>query len=308
MLCYNIGLYFNITMKAKPMIYSMTGYAAKPIQINSALIQIELKSVNHRFLDITFKSAEEFKPLETTLRNLLTKEITRGKIDIKCFFKDNKSLDQELHLNQPLLTQYISLIKQIDVLSNAPSPISATQILSMPGVIKQHELSLDDMQEDILTGFSQLITTFKVTQATEGEKIKEMLNSRLIQISLIIQQARPLLTQVTIDYREKLKLRLSEVLGEVEISDNRLQQEFAFFCQKIDISEEIDRLEAHVAEFNKLLNKGGAIGKRLDFICQEMHREANTFGSKSVSIDTTQKAVDLKVLIEQIREQIQNIM
>ncbi len=290
------------------MIYSMTGYAAKPIQINSALIQIELKSVNHRFLDITFKSAEEFKPLETTLRNLLTKEITRGKIDIKCFFKDNKSLDQELHLNQPLLTQYISLIKQIDVLSNAPSPISATQILSMPGVIKQHELSLDDMQEDILTGFSQLITTFKVTQATEGEKIKEMLNSRLIQISLIIQQARPLLTQVTIDYREKLKLRLSEVLGEVEISDNRLQQEFAFFCQKIDISEEIDRLEAHVAEFNKLLNKGGAIGKRLDFICQEMHREANTFGSKSVSIDTTQKAVDLKVLIEQIREQIQNIM
>lgn len=290
------------------MIYSMTGYAAKPIQINTALIQIELKSVNHRFLDITFKSAEEFKPLETTLRNLLTKEITRGKIDIKCFFKDNKSLDQELHLNQPLLTQYLNLIKQVNELNDSPAPISATQILNMPGVIKQHELNLEDMQEDVVAGFNQLIAAFKVTQATEGEKIKEMLNYRLTQISSIIQQVRPLLMQVTIDYREKLKVRLNEVLGEVEISDNRLQQEFAFFCQKIDISEEIDRLEAHVAEFNKLLNKGGAIGKRLDFICQEMHREANTFGSKSVSIDTTQKAVDLKVLIEQIREQIQNIM
>lgn len=290
------------------MIYSMTGYAAKPIQINSSLIQLELKSVNHRFLDITIKSAEEFKPLETTLRNLISQEITRGKIDIKCFFKDNKSLDQELHLNQAMLTQYLSLIKQVNQLNDNPAPISATQIIAMPGIIKQQDLSLDDIQEDILTGFRELITAFKVTQANEGEKIFEMLSSRLIQITEIIEQVKPILIKVTADYREKLKLRLSEVLGETEISDTRLQQEFAFFCQKMDVNEEIDRLGAHVTEFTTLLSKGGAIGKRLDFICQEMHREANTFGSKSVSIETTQKAVDLKVLIEQIREQIQNIM
>lgn len=290
------------------MIYSMTGYAAKPIQINSSLIQLELKSVNHRFLDITIKSAEEFKPLETTLRNLISQEITRGKIDIKCFFKDNKSLDQELHLNQAMLTQYLSLIKQVNQLNDNPAPISATQIIAMPGIIKQQDLSLDDIQEDILTGFRELITAFKVTQANEGEKIFEMLSSRLSQITEIIEQVKPILIKVTADYREKLKLRLSEVLGETEISDTRLQQEFAFFCQKMDVNEEIDRLGAHVTEFTMLLIKGGAIGKRLDFICQEMHREANTFGSKSVSIETTQKAVDLKVLIEQIREQIQNIM
>lgn len=290
------------------MIYSMTGYAAKPIQINSSLIQLEIKSVNHRFLDITIKSAEEFKPLENVMRNLISQHISRGKIDIKCFFKDNKELNQELHLNQELLTQYLALITQINNLNNSPAPISATQIIAMPGIIKQQNLNLEEIQEPILHGFTDLLQEFKLTQSSEGDKLSEILTTRLTQIQEIILNIHPLLTQITHDYREKLKLRLSEVLGESEINDSRLQQEFAFFCQKMDVNEEIDRLGAHVSEFKQLLTKGGAVGKRLDFICQEMHREANTFGSKSVSIETTQKAVDLKVLIEQIREQIQNIM
>jgi len=290
------------------MIYSMTGYAAKPIQINSSLIQLEIKSVNHRFLDITIKSADEFKPLENLMRNLISQNISRGKIDIKCFFKDNKELNQELHLNHELLTQYLALIGKINQLNDTPAPVSAAQIIAMPGIIKQQNLNLEDIQEPILRGFTELLQEFKLTQAAEGSKLLEILNTRLTQIQTIIEHIHPLLAQITLDYREKLKLRLSEVLGESEINDNRLQQEFAFFCQKMDVNEEIDRLGAHVSEFKQLLTKGGAVGKRLDFICQEMHREANTFGSKSVSIETTQKAVDLKVLIEQIREQIQNIM
>lgn len=290
------------------MIYSMTGYAAKPIQINSSLIQLEIKSVNHRFLDITIKSADEFKPLENLMRNLISQHISRGKIDIKCFFKDNKELKQELHLNQELLTQYLALITQINDLNDSPAPISATQIIAMPGIIKQQNLNLEEIQEPILQGFSDLLQEFKLTQSSEGDKLVDILTTRLTQIQEIILNIHPLLAQITHDYREKLKLRLSEVLGESEINDGRLQQEFAFFCQKMDVNEEIDRLGAHVSEFKQLLTKGGAVGKRLDFICQEMHREANTFGSKSVSIETTQKAVDLKVLIEQIREQIQNIM
>ncbi len=290
------------------MIYSMTGYAAKPIQINSSLIQLEIKSVNHRFLDITIKSADEFKPLENLMRNLISSQISRGKIDIKCFFKDNKELNQELHLNQELLKEYLALINQINQLNEFPAPVSAAQIIAMPGIIKQQNLNLEEIQEPILQGFTDLLQEFKLTQESEGNKLLDILTARLTQIQEIIFNIHPLLAQITHDYREKLKLRLSEVLGESEINDSRLQQEFAFFCQKMDVNEEIDRLGAHVSEFKQLLNKGGAIGKRLDFICQEMHREANTFGSKSVSIETTQKAVDLKVLIEQIREQIQNIM
>lgn len=290
------------------MIYSMTGYAAKPIQINSSLIQLEIKSVNHRFLDITIKSADEFKPLENLMRNLISSQISRGKIDIKCFFKDNKELNQELHLNQELLKEYLALINQINQLNEFPAPVSAAQIIAMPGIIKQQNLNLEEIQEPILQGFTDLLQEFKLTQEAEGNKLLDILTARLTQIQEIIFNIQPLLAQITHDYREKLKLRLSEVLGESEINDSRLQQEFAFFCQKMDVNEEIDRLGAHVSEFKQLLTKGGAIGKRLDFICQEMHREANTFGSKSVSIETTQKAVDLKVLIEQIREQIQNIM
>ncbi len=290
------------------MIYSMTGYAAKPIQINSSLIQLEIKSVNHRFLDITIKSADEFKPLENLMRNLISSQISRGKIDIKCFFKDNKELNQELHLNQELLKEYLALINQINQLNEFPAPVSAAQIIAMPGIIKQQNLNLEEIQEPILQGFTDLLQEFKLTQEAEGNKLLDILTARLTQIQEIIFNIHPLLAQITHDYREKLKLRLSEVLGESEINDSRLQQEFAFFCQKMDVNEEIDRLGAHVSEFKQLLTKGGAIGKRLDFICQEMHREANTFGSKSVSIETTQKAVDLKVLIEQIREQIQNIM
>lgn len=290
------------------MIYSMTGYAAKPIQINSSLIQLEIKSVNHRFLDITIKSADEFKPLENLMRNLISQHISRGKIDIKCFFKDNKELKQELHLNQELLTQYLALITQINNLNDSPAPVSAAQIITIPGIIKQQNLNLEEIQEPILQGFADLLQEFKLTQRAEGDKLLEILSARLTQIQKIILNIHPILAQITHDYREKLKLRLSEVLGESEINDSRLQQEFAFFCQKMDVNEEIDRLGAHVSEFKQLLTKGGAVGKRLDFICQEMHREANTFGSKSVSIETTQKAVDLKVLIEQIREQIQNIM
>lgn len=290
------------------MIYSMTGYAANQIQINSATIQLEIKSVNHRFLDITIKSAEEFKSLENQLRTLMAQYINRGKIDIKLFLKDNQSQNNMLELNHELLQKYLNLMTQIEKYGISQAPLTIPQILSIPGILSQTQFTTDEIQEPLLTEFSALLSKFVQTQSIEGEKLQQLLSSRLTQIAEIVTQIKPLLGKITAEYQAKLKQRLAEFMRESEINDARLQQELAFFCQKMDVSEELDRLQAHVNEFNALLNKGGQIGKRLDFICQEMHREANTFGSKSVAIETTQKAVDLKVLIEQIREQVQNIM
>jgi uncharacterized protein (TIGR00255 family) len=290
------------------MIYSMTGYAANPIQINSATIQLEIKSVNHRFLDITIKSAEEFKPLENQLRTLISQHISRGKIDIKLFLKENHNHNSTLELNHELLKKYLNLVTQIEEYGISQAPLTIPQILAIPGILSQAQFEADEIQEPLLAEFAVLLTKFVQTQSIEGDKLQQLLSSRLEQIAEIVTQIKPILNNIITEYQAKLKQRLAEFMQESEVNDARLQQELAFFCQKMDVSEEIDRLQAHVNEFNALLQKGGQIGKRLDFICQEMHREANTFGSKSVAIETTQKAVDLKVLIEQIREQVQNIM
>ncbi len=290
------------------MIFSMTGYAASPLQINNLILQLEIKSVNHRFLDVTIKTAEELKPLENQLRTLIGEKISRGKIDVKIFFKENKDNSSTLAINNQLLNQYLALLNAVNEQLKNSQPASAAQILAVPGMLKQEEYNLEELKSGLFDGFKTLLATFAATQAAEGSKLKAFLITRLDEIAKIVAEAKPLLESIISDYRQKLRQRLLDVLGETEANDNRLQQEFAFFCQKVDVHEELDRLSAHVAEVKDLLTKGGQIGKRLDFICQEMHREANTFGSKSVALETTSRAVDLKVLIEQIREQVQNIM
>lgn len=290
------------------MIFSMTGYAATPLQINNLILQLEIKSVNHRFLDVTIKTAEELKPLENQLRTLIGEKISRGKIDVKIFFKENKDNSSTLAINNQLLNQYLTLLNAVNEQLKNSQPASAAQILAVPGMLKQEEYNLEELKSGLFDGFKTLLATFAATQAAEGSKLKAFLITRLDEIAKIVAESKPLLESIISDYRQKLRQRLLDVLGETEANDNRLQQEFAFFCQKVDVHEELDRLSAHVAEVKDLLTKGGQIGKRLDFICQEMHREANTFGSKSVALETTSRTVDLKVLIEQIREQVQNIM
>ena len=290
------------------MIYSMTGYASSNLQINSISLQLELKSVNHRFIDISIKTNDEFKALENIVRTTLSEQIARGKIDFKCFIKESPQQSKKLILKNELLNQYIQMIEQINLQTKNPAPISATEILALPGIFQQPDIDVEALQAELLNAISSLIVSYKATQASEGEKLRQVIQQRLNEIQKIIEDTVPQLKLITTEYKEKLKQRLTEALDESNLSDTRLQQEFAFFCQKIDIQEELDRLGAHVKEFNKLITKGGAIGKRLDFICQEMNREANTFGSKSIAVEITQKAVDLKVLIEQIREQVQNIM
>jgi uncharacterized protein (TIGR00255 family) len=285
----------------------MTGYASKLIQINHTIINLEIKAVNHRFLDVNIKAADEFKPLEIQIRNLISSKIGRGKIDIRLFFKENHATDNQLTINQDLLQHYLGLIKQLEQLTAKTQAVNPLELLALPGIINQTLLTTEELQPNVLTEFTSLLDEFNQTQLSEGQKIFQMLKQRLLQINSLVNTLKPILAQVTQEYQHKLTTRLSEFIREQEINDNRLQQEFAFFCQKMDVSEELDRLSAHLEEFNRLLDQGGQIGKRLDFICQEMHREANTFGSKSIALETSQKSVELKVLIEQIREQVQNV-
>lgn len=291
------------------MIYSMTGYANKNLQLNGTTLQLEIRSVNHKFADVTIKTNDDLKTLEPTIRSMISQEINRGKIEFKCFTKESQTAVQLIELNKPVLEKYILIMQEINTICGNKSQISPIDLLKLPGVINNNQvLDTESLQPELINSIKNLLLSFKETQSSEGYKIQTMIEDRLIKISEIINDATKIVESSITEYKDKLKTRLIEAIGESAISDTRLQQEYAFFCQKSDVYEEIDRLGAHVDEVQQLLKKGGYIGKRLDFICQEMNREANTFGSKSISIAATQKAVELKVLIEQIREQVQNIM
>lgn len=286
----------------------MTGYASRVLQLESQIIQMEIRSVNHRFLDLTLKLSEEIKSFESNFRGLIAENISRGKVDLKIYIKDNKSTSVQINLNQPLLREYLKLSEEVQKLSTQNISISMHDILNFPGIVNQEANFSEEMKSLLFAELDSLIADFKDSQSSEGNKITQMLTDRTNEIFNVIKSLKPLVETATLEYKTKLTDRLRDFLQESDMNDTRLQQEFAFFCQKIDVTEEIDRLHAHTTELKNLLAKGGGIGKRLDFICQEMNREANTFGAKSISIATTKCAVELKVLIEQIREQVQNIM
>ncbi len=290
------------------MILSMTGYASRTLQLESQIIQLEIRSVNHRFLDLTLKLSEEVKHLESNFRSLIAENVSRGKVDVKIYIKDNKSTSVQINLNQPLLREYLKLSEELQKLCTQNISISMHDILNFPGIVNQEASFSEEMKLVLFNELDKLLADFRESQASEGKKITQLLTERSSEIFNVIKSLKPLVENATLEYKAKLTERLKDFLKESDVNDTRLQQEFAFFCQKIDVSEEIDRLHAHTTELSDLLTKGGSIGKRLDFICQEMNREANTFGAKSVSIPTSKCAVELKVLIEQIREQVQNIM
>ncbi len=290
------------------MIYSMTGYATQTLMLDQTTIQLEIKAVNNRFLDLSIKSSDEFRAMETKIRHLIAEKINRGKLELRISTKDSTPTAAKLELNIELLQQYLNISNLI--LQDHPliEPLSLSTILSLPGMLISPALALDSLAEKILPKLDSLIEDLQQAQASEGSKLEEFMRHKLASITKLIASAAPLVSQASADYYAKLSARIGKVLADAEISDTRLQQEFALFCQKIDITEELERLSAHVQEFISLLKQGGFIGKRLDFLCQEMHREANTFGAKSVAITSTHQALELKVQIEQIREQIQNIM
>jgi len=288
------------------MIYSMTGYANKVFQIGTTTLQVDIRSVNQRFLDLTIKCPEEFKVLEHDIREKITAIVSRGKIDLRIHYHEHDT--NKTQLNIEALKHYLSLADQIKEFLPQAKLENISQVITLPGILNVKTLDIESIKNDFLSEISVLTTELQASQLVEGYKLADILLDKINQIEKIVTSSLKLMPTIRQNYQDKLKQKLLDALADVVNNEQRFLQEFAYFCQKIDVDEELSRLGSHTKAFRDLLIKGGAIGKKLDFMTQEMHREANTFGAKSAALETTTHAIELKVLIEQIKEQVQNIM
>ncbi|MDD5389149.1 MAG: YicC family protein [Gallionellaceae bacterium] len=293
----------------KETLRSMTGYAAESADIAGAHVTLELRAVNSRFLDLTFRMGEDFRAMEPGLRERITSKVKRGKLECRLNLAARADAALPTDLNSALLDQLGALSASARRAFPEASALSVAEILRWPGMLGDNTLDGDALQAGALAMLERALEQFNASRAREGDKLKSVIQERLQGMREHIARIRPRTPEIVAAYRDKLKKRLEELLPNLSTSpdQDRLHQEVALFAQKIDIDEELDRLLTHLDEVERVLNSGGAAGKRLDFLMQELNREANTLGSKSVSLELTQTSVELKVLIEQMREQIQNI-
>ncbi len=287
------------------MICSMTGYAVKTRDIERGTLQLELKSVNSRYLDFHFRVSEELRALEMPLRELLTQRLSRGKIECRLSFNAGTARAEQLQLNNELLAALHALGEQVRAQLPAAAPLSVNEVLRWPGMFGEQSVDFAALGPAVLAMAREVIEEFTATRGREGQKLAEMIVDRVNAIRDIVRRVAPRIPEAQALYTEKLRQRLTEALGNA--SDDRVLQEVAVFATRIDVAEELTRLNAHLDEVERVLKQGGACGKRLDFLMQELNREANTLGSKSAITEVSQASMDLKLLIEQMREQIQNI-
>ena len=287
------------------MIQSMTGFSNTSCELENLHITIELRAVNHRYLDIQIRQPEELRPLENLLREKIQNKIQRGKVECRINIQLLSGQSTSLILNSNLLDNLLKLNQDILAKDNTLTPLSVAEILKFPQILQQNEIQPEIFQETLLNLLDKTLEDFCATRLREGEKLADHLSQRLQAMGEIVANVEQHLPTALDAYHEKLQTRLKEALE--EIHDDRIKQEFVLFMQKSDVDEELSRLKTHITEVSRILNQKNSVGKRLDFLMQEMNREANTLGSKSISSEVTQASVELKVLIEQMREQIQNI-
>jgi uncharacterized protein (TIGR00255 family) len=287
------------------MILSMTGYAAVTGELPFGGFNIELRSVNHRYLDLQFRIPDDLRMLEAALRERLVARISRGKVECRIGFNRLPAAQSSIQLNEELLRQLAQLDERVRDALPAAEPLGVSDVVRWPGILGNDTLPMEELQERCLQLLDQALEDFNAARGREGKKLKAVLLERIDRMEGIVQSVAPRIPQLVSAYQDKLAARLREAMLDPE--SERLKQELVMFAAKIDIDEELERLVAHLAELRRILDKGGAVGKRLDFLMQELNREANTLGSKSVDMEVTQAAMELKVLIEQMREQIQNI-
>ncbi|NHR06762.1 YicC family protein [Chromobacterium haemolyticum] len=287
------------------MILSMTGFAASSREFPGGLLSLEIRSVNHRYLDLQMRLPEELRVIEPQLRELISAKVSRGKLECRVGINQVDSAAPTLELNQPMLQRLIEVSQQVREQTGESRGLSVGELMRWPGVMKTNELAPEVLQQLCTESLAVALKDFNASRGREGEKLKVVLEERITGMEAIVVAIKPKLPAILDAHMSKLSSRLQEALGNVD--EDRLKQEFALFAQKIDVDEELARLSTHLSEVRRILKAGGQSGKRLDFLMQELNREANTLGSKSVSTETTQASVELKVLIEQMREQIQNI-
>lgn len=287
------------------MIHSMTAYGRVENSEGQNSISCEIRSVNHRYSEISIRLPEELRPLEQKIRDHISGKIKRGKIECNIRIEKHNAYDESLSINQDLLKNIIEAAKRINSDLSTSAPLDSLDLLRWPGVLEKSTLDAEEIGKLLFPLVNEAIDIVIDTRQREGEKIKKMLTDRCTKIKEIISNVKKQIPDILKNYRKKLTQRVQEISDELD--NDRLEQELLFLSQKADIEEEIDRLGAHVDEVVRVIDRKEPIGRRLDFLMQEMNRESNTLGSKSNHIYTSNASVELKVVIEQMREQIQNI-
>jgi uncharacterized protein (TIGR00255 family) len=287
------------------MIHSMTGYAMSAKEFPYGALNVEMRSVNHRYLDIQFRLPEDLRSIEPALREILAAKLNRGKVECRVSFAATAGAEREPELNEVLLQQVIALDARVRRAFPAAASLNVSDVLRWPGMLGADTLPVEELKGACRELLQTVLEEFTAARAREGEKLKEMLLERASAMERRLAEVVPRMPEVLAAFQEKLAARLKEAM--VSGDDERIRQEIALFANKIDVDEELTRLATHVAELRRILAAGGTVGKRLDFLMQELNREANTLGSKSVDLAVTQASMDLKLLIEQMREQVQNI-
>ncbi|MED5309341.1 MAG: YicC/YloC family endoribonuclease [Pseudomonadota bacterium] len=283
---------------------SMTAFSRIDVNSEFGSLIFELKSVNHRFIEINFKIPELFKKLELQMRDLLKEALVRGKVECSIIINENTVLS-ETKIDQAQLEKYLDLMQKVKSKVGEPDKISITDVLNLPGVLNQKPIESSGLEKSCLEGFKETIKKLKEFREIEGKKLKKDITEKIKFIEVHLESLEKELPRLLDLNRKRLEKRISDLA--VQIDRDRLDQEMVLLANRSDIDEEIVRLRSHSSEVIRLLNTDNAIGRKLDFLMQEMNREANTIGSKSLSEFTSKVAIELKVLIEQIREQVQNI-
>ena len=286
------------------MILSMTGYANASAELDSGSLTLDVRSVNHRYLDIQLRMPDELRGFESALREAISAQLQRGKVECRINYAA-RSAKSGSSLNQGLLQQLAAWNKEVQAALPDAQGLSVADVLRWNGVLETPTASADELRDTLLGLMKSALQEFSASRAREGEKLKDFLLQRVDKIEALRTAVMPHVPAAIAAYEQKITARLREAIQGGD--DERVRQEISLYASKIDVDEELSRLASHLTEMRRILTQGGAVGKRLDFLMQELNREANTLGSKSVDAEVSRSAMEMKILIEQMREQIQNL-
>jgi uncharacterized protein (TIGR00255 family) len=287
------------------MMLSMTAFSRQQLEGDWGSLTWEIRSVNHRYLEASVRLPESLRSLEASVRDRLRKRLARGKVECQLRFIAAAPEQGDLALNEALIERLLEANKSISAKLGGPTDLNSIDILRWPGVVSEQSLDTDKLESQALDLFDKALDDLIANRQREGEAMQAMLLERLEGIDEIVKAVRTRMPEILAAQRQNLEDKIADLKAEVDA--NRLEAEVALLAQKADVAEELDRLDSHLAECARVIAAKGPKGRRLDFLMQELNREANTLSSKSIVADTTLSAVELKVLIEQMREQIQNI-
>ncbi|HHT42026.1 MAG TPA: YicC family protein [Firmicutes bacterium] len=291
------------------MIKSMTGFGQGEASSAAYAVRLELKSVNHRYLDLSLRVPRQYGPMEDTLRRAIGERISRGRIEAVLSVEEFGQKERNVRLNAPLLQGYLRALEGIKTALGSEEAVTLSQVMALPGVLEVDEpdLDWDDLQEVVLEAAASALDDLERMRAAEGERLSADLKDKVARLAELRAQVAQIAPQVVEDYRQRLAERLGELLQGTTLTEERFLGEVALFADRCSIDEELVRLESHIQQFKELLHSTQPVGRKLDFLIQEMNREVNTIGSKGNNVHIAGLVVELKSELEKIREQIQNI-